>query len=165
MAATTILRQYNGAGETESAVTTAFLQNTDVVSPATKATATAIPVPGAGSNFSFEMWHKIEVTGGTYVSLDTFRHHIGAAVGNGLLLETSAQSGTPSNETYTTPINTNSAKADTTMPTTDPAVETIVGSLTSDTETTGHVVMQLEVPSTATGGFDGTLTYVWSETT
>ena len=166
MAATVQINEYNGAGETKTAAVAKghFLNiESASVSDAIRDN-NPIPVPGAGSNYSYEKWHKLEVTGGTYTELTDFRHFIDSAPGTGLVIETSANTGTPSNETYNTPINTASAKADTTMPTTDPAAASISGTLTANGQETGYVVTQLEVQSTATAGFDRTVTWKWAET-
>jgi len=166
MAATVAINEYFSAGETKSAaIAKGHFLNIDAASTSDAVRdANPIPVPATGSNYSYEKWHKLEATGGTFTSLTDFRHYNSAAPGTGLAIETSAQSGTPSDETYNTPINTNSAKADTAMPTSDPAVKTINGTLTAATQETGYVVTQLEVQSTATAGFDLTCTWKWAET-
>lgn len=168
MAATVALNEYNTVSETKTAdVARADFLSADVAStsttvrnnnPLTKVAATTVR--------SYEKWHKLEVTGGTYVQLDTFRHYFDAGLPAGFTAQTSAQSGTPSNETFATPVNSDSTLADTAFPTSDPAAATISGTLTTNTDETGYVVSQLDMDSdTAVGGFNINVIWKWAETT
>ena len=164
MAATTQINQFTGtnAATEQADVSTIYWMSADVVSNTTNRDANPITIPGAGTDYSYENWQQLEITGGTFTSADTFRHYIDAAPGSGRTIFTSAQTGTPSNPSGTTPVDTNSTIADQAMPTTDPAASTINGSLTG-VGSTGYVVTQLDVASTATAGFSGTLTWAWDE--
>jgi hypothetical protein len=165
MAATTRINEYNGsaAGTVTNAVARGDWLSAEVASNSDLRNTYPITLPGAGTNYSYEKWHKLEVTAmNDATSVGTIRHYLTAALPTGYLGYTSAQSGTPSNPSGTTPIVTQSTIATTAMPTSDPAVSTISGTLTG-TGTSGFVVTQLRVGTTAAAGFENTVRWAWYE--
>lgn len=165
MAATVQLNQYYGssAGTKNAGVARNDFLSADVAQTSDLRATYPITVPGAGTNYSYELWQKLEVTAmGGSTKVDTIRHYSSGAPGTGLAISTSANSGTPSNPAGATPVNTNSALATTSMPTSDPGVATISGTLTTTGES-GYVVSQCDVGTTATAGFELTFTFRYAE--
>ena len=165
MAATTQFNQYTGsaAGTKNAGATTCYFMAADTTSSTANRDANPVTVPSSGNAYSYELWYKLEATGGTFTSISDIRHYNSAAPGTGLSIETSANTGTPSNPTGTTPVVTDSTFATTAMPTSDPGAATISGTLTSATDESGYVVTQITVASTATAGFSATQTWKWAE--
>lgn len=127
--------------------------------------ANPIAVPGTGTAYSFEKYHKLRWASGTATTLDTFRHYYsGGSPSSGCSLFTNAQTGTPPNDSAAAPVGTNSAKATTAYPSADPAATTFTGSLTASGQSTSYVITQLDVADSATDGFSLTENFVWNET-
>jgi len=166
MAATTRINEYNstGAGTATNAVGRGDWLSSDAASNTDLRNTWPLTLPTGGNHtYSFEKWHKLEVTAmGDATSVGTIRYYLLAALPTGYAGKTSASTGTPSNPTGTTPVSTQSSFATTSLPTADPAAQTIIGTLTA-AGTSGYVVSQLDVTSTATAGFEGTMRWAWYE--
>jgi len=161
MAATIIINESNGAGET---VTTGI--STGHFRGATDSPNLGAPVddPIALSANSYEKWWKLEWDSGTAVQVDTIRVHSSGAEPTDTLCKTSADSGTPSDATYATPSTSTSSVATNNIPTSDPAVATVAGTLTATSQESGYVVHQVQVGASATAGFASrTITFSWRE--
>lgn len=166
MAATTKFINRHGAspGTLQDPATSAYLMAADLASTTGNRDANPVVVVAATTVRSYERWTRLEITGGTFTQLTTFRQYIsGFSPPTGVSLFTSAQA-TPQDPTYATPVNTDSTFATTTMPTSDPGAARIFGTLTASGQQTGYVVMQVDVVDTATAGFDATITWAWAET-
>ena len=163
MAATVQINEYNGSGQTKSAnIAYGHYLSADLPGTSDLRTANPITKPSSGTNRSYEKFQKLEVTAmGGSSQIDTIRHYLTGSLPTGFSLWTSAHS-TPDTETYATPVNTDSSKADTAMPTSDPAVATISGTITAAGES-GYVVTQLDVETTAAAGFDATTQWRYAE--
>jgi hypothetical protein len=114
---------------------------------------------------SYEKWHRARWASGSASRLDTWRHYKsdGAVVAN-TAHKTSADSTTPSNPVYAAPVTTTSTIAIHDIPTSDPAVQEIVGELNATTERTSYVATQIQVGASATvGDLDGEITWAWRE--
>ena len=165
MAATVEICESNGAGETVTHnVSRGDWLSADQAGDSDKRSTYPITKPAAGTEYSFEKWHRLHVTAmGGSSKVETIRHYISdGAPGGGWTIYTSAQTGTPSNETYATPVDSDSTKADQAMPTSDPAAANISGSLTA-AGYSGYVVTQADVDNTATAGFSKTVTWKYAE--
>lgn len=163
MAATVQINQYWGttAATKEANVTRHDYLSADVAQSSDLRSANPIDVEG-GTNYSYEVWHKLEVTAmGGSVEVDTIRHYCNSQTpATGITLFTSAQTGTPSDETAATPVDTNSTLADQTFPSTDPSAANISGDLTATGES-GFVVSQADVGPTATAGYENASNTTW----
>lgn len=163
MAATVQLNEYNTAGQTKTGnISFGHYLSADLPGTSDLRTANPITKPVAGTNYSFEKYQKLEVTAmGGSSQIDTIRHYLTAGLPTGFALWTSAHL-TPDTETWATPVNTDSSKADTAMPTSDPAVATIAGTLTSVGES-NFAITQLDVGTSAAAGFDATTQWRYAE--
>jgi hypothetical protein len=157
-------QRYGAPAGTEVTVTRHdYLGTGGDVSQATDQRSTyPIDVPGAGTNYSYEVWHRLEVTAmGGSVEVDTIRHYANSQTpATGITLFTSASTGTPSDETYAQPVITNSTLADQTFPTSDPTSANISGDITS-AGYSGYVVTQADVGTTATAGYEHASNTTW----
>lgn len=166
MAASTQIDQGYGTdlGSTQANVTRHDFLSADVAQSSDLRNTYPITVPGAGTNYSYEVWHRLNVTAmGGSTRIYTIRHYtVSATPATGIALASSAETGTPSNETGTTPINTDSTKADQTFPTSDPSASNIYGDLTG-TGTSGWVVSQADVGTSATAGYSQDTTWKYAE--
>jgi len=162
MAATVQINEYNTISETKTAniSTGHFRGETD--SPNL---ADPVDDPIAAGANSYEKWWKAEVTAmGGSSKLDTWRIYLSAgSVPGSTSLLTSADSSTPSNPAYATPTTSASSVAIYAMPTSDPGVATITGTLTATGETS-YVVQQVQAGGGETASNQsGQLTFVWRE--
>lgn len=162
MAATVQYNEYNTVGETKTGnLSTGHYRG------ATDSPNLADPVddPIEANANSYEKWWKMEATAmGGASKLDTFRIHMstGSVPGNTDYM-TSADATTPSNPVFATPTTSTSSVAVYAMPTSDPAVETITGSLTAIGETS-YFVQQIQVGvSETTSEQTGEVTTSWRE--
>lgn len=165
MAATVQLSESNGAGPTVTdGVSRGDWLSADSVGDSDKRSTYPITKPGAGTNYSYEKYHRLKVTAmGGSTRIYTIRHYFtGGAPGTGWNVQTSAKTTTPSNETYAAPVATDSTKADQAMPTTDPAAANISGDLTA-IGYSGYVVTQADVTTTATAGFTNNVRWAYAE--
>ena len=155
MPATVQVNEFNGAGQTESlGIGFCHFLGADLAGNIDRRTANPIDKPTAGVNRSFEKFYKIHVTAmGGSVSIGTLRHHLSAAPPAGFSAFTSAVAPPPAAPTYATPTNADSAKAINAMPTADPGVATIGGTLTADGQKSDFVVTQLDVSTSASAGY------------
>lgn len=161
MAATVIVNESNGAGETQTFnISTSHYGTSDAAN-----IATAITQPIAPGNNSFEKYQKLETDGGTFVQVDTIRiHRTSGAIPGGNSHLGSQDTGTPSDEAYAQPVDTASSKADTAIPTSDPAVASISGTLTGAGDESGYWVHQVQLTGGATDGHTtGNIRWSWRE--
>lgn len=175
MAATVQISRYHGAGPTKVASVT----RADWLSaPPTGFTAgnedlrSTYPIskPSSGSVWSFDNWHKFEVTimGGS-TSVGSLKYYSSGAPGTGWTLRTTASTGTPSAATYVTPSATDKSATTitTAMPTAEPGSYTIAcpGPLEAMTAAGSslYVADQLECASTVTGGVNLTIQWKYTE--
>lgn len=151
-------------GSIQANVTRHDYLSADVAQSSDLRSANPITVPGAGTNYSYEVWHRLNVTAlGGSTRIYTIRHYtVSATPATGISIFTSASTGTPSNVTAATPVITNSANATNAFPTTDPAAANISGDLTA-TGTSGWVVSQADVGTTATAGYSQDTTWKYAE--
>lgn len=164
MAATVVFSESNGAGPTVTdSVARGDWLSADSVGDSDKRNTYPLTKPGAGNTYSYEKYNRAKCTAlGGSTRLYTFRHYLVAAPPSGWTVQTSAQTGTPSNPSYVQPVATNSTVANQAMPTTDPAAANIAGDLTA-TGYTGYVVTQADLDTTPTAGFDATVRWKYAE--
>lgn len=165
-AATTSIQQGYGTtvGSTATVDRHDFLSG-DVSQATDQRSTYPITVPGSSSVYSYEVWHRLNVTNmGTSTQVYKIRHYtVSYQPVTGITLRTSASTGTPSNITADTPITTSSADAANNFPTADPTPDyNISGTLTA-TGQSGWVVSQAEVASTTTVGFTQNVTWKYAE--
>lgn len=164
MAATVVLNEYNGAGETKTAnVTNVNMGNTD----APNLDPNAYPIePG---NNSYEKWNKLEVTAlGGVSTVKNFKVYRSGALGGAATHLTSCKTSAYSAPTYAQPVATDSTVAVNAMPTSEPASANlgIGGSLTGELTAAGetdYLVHQIQTDPTDTAGSTSTLTVAWDE--
>lgn len=164
MAATVQIDEYNGVGETKTAnITNSNFGSND------SANLTAATYPITAGTYSYEKYQKLEVTamGGSSKVKDIKVWYTGTLSGSDALDSNAKTSAYGGAATYATPVNTDSSKATTTMPTSAPGTANlgIGGSLTGELTATGYsdyLVMQLTVHSATTAG--ATLTMNWRYT-
>lgn len=162
MAATVQIIEKNGAGGTGTDKTSGTIRfknadnaTVDLNNPMVK--------PGAGSDFSFEKWLRMNVTGGTYSQITNVKAYSDGAngLGTGVLLWAKAVTA------YSTPAEATSTAGYTNFFTyTSGSPLTLgAGPYTSTGEKADHLVMMCEVQSTASGGLTAseTLTLAWDE--
>lgn len=162
MAATVQIIEKNGAGGTATDKTSGNIRfknadnsTVDLVNPMVK--------PGSGSDFSFEKWLRLNVTGGSYSQITNVRAYSDGAngLGTGVLLWAKAVTSfaTPAEATATTGY-TNFFSY-----TSGSSLSLGAGPYTSTGEKADHLVMMCEVQSTASGGLtpSETLTLAWDE--
>ena len=166
MAATVQINQYWGAtaATKEADVSRHDYLSADVAQSSDLRAANPVDVEG-GTNYSFEVYHTLEVTAmGGSTEVDTIRHYtVSQTPATGVTLFTSAQTGTPSDETAATPSDDDSTKADQAFPIADPSAANISGDLVATGES-GYVVSQMDVGATATAGFTQNTTWKYAET-
>lgn len=162
MAATVQIIEKNGAGGTGTDKTSGTIRfknadnaTVDLNNPMVK--------PGAGSDFSFEKWLRMNVTGGTYSQITNVKVYSdgGNGLGTGVLLWAKAVTA------YSTPAEATSTAGYTNFftYTSGSALTLGAGPYTSTGEKADHCVMMCEVQSTASGGLTSseTLTLAWDE--
>lgn len=162
MAATVQIVEKNGAGATATDKTSGTIRfknadnaTVDIVNPMVK--------PASGTDYSFEKWLRLNVTGGTYTDISNIRAYSdganGLGTGIGLYAKAVATYATPAEATATTGYTdfftyTSAAPLD------------LAGDGSTGTGEKGdHLVMILTVADTATGGVtpSETLTIAWDE--
>lgn len=162
MSATVQLIEKNGAGGTGTDKTSGTIRfkNAD---NATVDLANPMVKPGAGSDFSYEKWLRMNVTGGTYSQITNVKVYSdgGNGLGTGVLLWAKAVA------SYSTPAEATSTAGYTNFftYTSGSALTLGAGPYTSTGEKADHCVMMCEVQSTASGGLTAseTLTLSWDE--
>ena len=162
MAATVQLIEKNGAGGTATDKTggtvrfkTADNSTVDLVAPIAK--------PAAGSNWSFQKWLRMNITGGTYTSISNVKAYTdgssGLGAGINLWAKATAAYATPALETAST------GYANAFTYTSGAALTLGAGPFSGTGEKADHLVLALEVTSAASGGLtvSETLTLAWDE--
>lgn len=162
MPATVQLVEKNGAGGTQTDKTSGNIRfkNAD---NATVDTANPLVKPGAGVDYSFEKWLRLNVSGGTYTEISNVKVYMdgGNGLGTGVALYAKAVTA------YATP-----AEATATAGYTDAFTYTSgspltlgAGPYTSTGEKADHLVMMMTVGTTVSGGItpSETLTLAWDE--
>lgn len=162
MAATVQLIEKNGAGGTATDKTggTVRFKNADnstvdLLNPMVK--------PGAGSDWSFEKWLRMNVTGGTYTQITNVKVYSDGSSGLGTGINVWAKAvasyATPAEGTAST------GYANLFTYTSGAALSLGAGPFTSTGEKGDHAVLLCEVTSAAAGGLtpSETLTLAWDE--
>jgi hypothetical protein len=162
MAATVQLIEKNGAGGTPTDKTSGTIRfknadnsTVDLINPMVK--------PVAGTDYSFEKWIRLNVTGGTYTQITNVKAYMDGSngLGTGILLWAKAVTA------YATPAEATGSAGytDAFSYTSGSALSLGAGPYTSTGEKGDHLVMMLAVDSTATGGVtpSETLTIAWDE--
>lgn len=162
MAATVQIIEKNGAGGTPTDKTSGTIRfknadnsTVDLTNPMVK--------PGAGSDFSFEKWLRMNVSGGTYSQITNVKAYSdgGNGLGTGVLLWAKAVA------SYSTPAEATATAGYTNFftYTSGSSLTLGAGPYTSTGEKADHLVMMCEVASTASGGLTSseTLTLAWDE--
>lgn len=162
MAATVQIIEKNGAGGTPTDKTsgTVRFKNAD---NATVDTSNPMVKPVSGTDYSFEKWLRLNVTGGTYTQITNVKAYTdganGLGTGVGLYAKAVASYATPAEATST------AGYTDAFTYTSGSALTLGAGPYTSTGEKGDHLVMMLTVGDTATGGVTAseTLTIAWDE--
>jgi len=162
MAATVQIVEKNGAGGTQTDKTggTVRFKNADnstvdLVNPMVK--------PGSGSDWSFQKWLRLNITGGTFTQISNIKAYTdgssGLGTGINLWAKAVASYATPAEETAST------GYANAFTYTSGSALSLGAGPFTGTGEKGDHLVMALEVTSAASGGLtpSETLTMAWDE--
>lgn len=162
MAATVQLIEKNGAGGTPTDKTSGTIRfknadnsTVDLSNPMVK--------PGAGSDFSYEKWLRMNVSGGTYSQITNVKAYSdgGNGLGTGVLLWAKAVTA------YSTPAEATATAGYTNFftYTSGSALTLGAGPYTSTGEKADHLVMMCEVASTASGGLTSSevCTLSWDE--
>ncbi|MGL4576377.1 MAG: hypothetical protein ACRCV9_16455 [Burkholderiaceae bacterium] len=162
MAATVQIVEKNGAGGTATDKTSGTIRlkkadnaTVDLVAPLVK--------PASGSDWSFEKWLRLNVTGGTYTQITNVRAHTDGVngLGSGINLWAKAV------PTYATPAQgTASAGYTNAFTFTQGAPLNLgAGPFTSTGEKGDHLVLLAEVTNAAAGGLtpSETITLAWDE--
>ena len=162
MAATVQIVEKNGAGGTQTDKTSSNIRfkNAD---NSTVDTSNPMVKPGAGVDYSFEKWLRLNVSGGTYTEITNVKAYMDG--GNGrrtsvtLYAKAVASFATPAEATATT------GYTDAFTYTSESPLTLGAGPFTSTGEKTDHLVMMLTVGTTASGGItpSETLTLAWDE--
>lgn len=149
MAATVQIIEKNGAGGTPTDKTSGQIRfkNAD---NATVDTSNPMVKPGSGTDYSFEKWLRLNVTGGTYTEITNIKAYMDGAsgLGTGVTLYAKAVA------SYATPAEATSATgyADAFTYTSGSPLTLGAGPYTSTGEKGDHLVMMLAVGTTASGG-------------
>lgn len=162
MAATVQIVEKNGAGGTQTDKTSGSIRfknadnaTVDLVNPMVK--------PSSGTDFSFEKWLRLLVTGGSYSQMTNIRAYMDGAggLGTGVALYAKAVS------SYATPAEASSTSGYTNAfsYTSASPLSLGAGPFTSTGEKGDHLVMMLAVDNTCSGGVTPaeTLTFAWDE--
>ena len=165
MAATVEISESNSAGETVTdGVTRGDWLSADSEGDSDKRSTYPITKPPSGNTYAFEKWHRLHVSAwGGSQQIESIRHWVDSLPGSGWTIQTSAQTGVPSDETFDTPSDSDSVEADQAFATSDPAAANISGTLTGGTVYSGYVVSQSDVDNTATAGFAQTVSWRYAE--
>lgn len=162
MAATTRIIEKNGAGPTltqKDGGTVRFKKadnsTVDLSNPLVK--------PGAGNDYSFEKWLRLEVTGGTYSQITNIKAYSDGANGMGTGVEVYAKAVA----SYATPALGSSITGYTDLfsYTSGSPLSLGAGPFTSTGEKGDHLVLLARVGTTVSGGVTPgeTLTFGWDE--
>ncbi|WP_157266600.1 hypothetical protein [Azohydromonas aeria] len=161
MPATVRIIQKTGAGGTATDASggirfkNADNATVDLVNPMVK--------PASGSDFSFEKWLRLEVTGGTYTQITNIRAYSDGANGMGTGINLWAKAVT----NYAQPAEPTSTSGFTNFfsYTSASPLSLGAGPYTGNGEKGDHVVLMMEVQSTASGGLTATETasFSWDE--
>lgn len=162
MAATVTIVEKTGAGGTNTDKTsgTVRFKNAD---NATVDLNNPMVKPGSGSDFSFEKWLRMNVTGGTYSQITNVKLYSDGAngLGTGVLIWAKAVT------TFATPAEATATTGYTNLfsYTSGAALSLGAGPYTSTGEKGDHAVLMAEVQSTASGGLTATetITMAWDE--
>jgi len=162
MAATVQIIEKNGAGGTATDKTGGTIRfknadnsTVDLVNPMVK--------PTSGSDFSFEKWLRMNVTGGTYTQITNVKAYTdgssGLGTGVNLWAKAVASYATPAEATATT------GYANLFTYTSGSPLSLGAGPFTGTGEKGDHLVAMCEVTSAASGGLtpSETLTLAWDE--
>jgi hypothetical protein len=162
VAATVQIIEKNGAGGTPTDKTSGTIRfknadnsTVDLVNP--------MVMPTSGTDFSYEKWLRMNVTGGTYSQITNVRAYSdggnGLGTGVGLFAKAVASFATPAEATST------SGYTDFFTYTSGSSLSLGAGPFTSTGEKGDHCVMILTVADTASGGLTAseTLTMAWDE--
>lgn len=162
MAATVQILEKNGAGPTTTDKTGGNVRmkkadnsTVDLVNPLVK--------PPSGSDWSFEKWLRLNVTGGSYSQMSNLKAYFdgSSGLGTGVNLWAKAVS------TYATPTQgaSSSGYANAFTYTSGAPLSLGAGPYTSTGEKGDHLVLLAEVQSTAAGGLTAseTVTFGWDE--
>jgi hypothetical protein len=162
MAATVTIVEKNGAPGTNTDKTSGTVRfknadnsTVDLVNPMVK--------PGSGSDFSFEKWLRMNVTGGTYSQITNVKLYSDGANGLGTGVNIWAKAVT----SYATPAEATATTGYTNLfsYTSGAALTLGAGPYTSTGEKADHAVLMAEVTSSASGGLTSTetITMAWDE--
>lgn len=162
MAATVQIIEKNGAGGTPTDKTSGQIRfkNAD---NATVDTANPMVKPGAGTDYSFEKWLRLNVTGGTYTEITNIKAYMDGANGLGtgvtLYAKAVASYATPAEATGT------AGYTDAFTYTSGSPLSLGAGPYTSTGEKGDHLVMMLAVGTSASGGITSSevLTFSYDE--
>lgn len=162
MAATVQLVEKNGAPGTQTDKTSGQIRfkNAD---NATVDTANPLVKPGAGVDYSFEKWLRLNVSGGTYTEISNIKMYMDGAngLGTGVTLYAKAVTAysTPAEATATT------GYTDAFTYTSGSPLSLGAGPYTSTGEKGDHCVMMMTVGTTVSGGItpNETITLAWDE--
>ena len=162
MAATVLIREKNGAGETATDKTsgTVRFKNAD---NATVDTSNPMTVPVAGTDYSFEKWMRFNVSAGTYTEITNVEVYTdgGNGLGTGISVfgKTAAAYATPAEATTT------SGYTDLFTYTSGSPLTIGAGPYTSTGDKGNYLVMIMTVADTATAGVTAseTVTWAWDE--
>ena len=162
MAATVQIIEKNGAGGTPTDKTSGTIRfkNAD---DATVDLNNPMVKPPSGTDYSFEKWLRLNVTGGSYTQITDIEAYMdgSSGLGTGVSLYAKAVS------SYATPAEATSASGytDAFTYTSGSPLSLGAGPYTSTGEKGDHLVMMMAVASTASGGLtpSETLTVAWDE--
>lgn len=162
MAATVQIVEKNGAPGTQTDKTSGTIRfkNAD---NSTVDTGNPMVKPGAGVDYSFEKWLRLNVTGGTYTEITNVKAYMDGAngLGTGITLYAKAVA------SYATPAEATAITgyADAFTYTSGAPLSLGAGPFSGTGEKGDHLVMMLTVGTTASGGItpSETLTVGWDE--
>lgn len=162
MAATVQIIEKNGAGGTPTDKTSGQIRfkNAD---NATVDTANPMVKPGAGTDYSFEKWLRLNVTGGTYTEITNIKAYMDGANGLGtgvtLYAKAVASYATPAEATGT------AGYTDAFTYTSGSPLSLGAGPYSGTGEKGDHLVMMLAVGTSASGGITSSevLTFSYDE--
>lgn len=162
MAATVQIIEKNGAGGTPTDKTSGTIRFKNADDSAVDLNNPMVKPP-SGTDYSFEKWLRLNVTGGTYTQITDIVAYMdgssGLGTGVGLYAKAVASYATPAEATSA------SGYTDAFTYTSGSPLSLGAGPYTSTGEKGDHLVMMLTVASTASGGLtpSETLTVAWSE--
>jgi hypothetical protein len=162
MAATVQIVEKNSAGGTQTDKTTGQVRfkNAD---NATVDTSNPMVKPGAGTDYSFEKWLRLNVSGGTYTEITGIKAYMDGAVSFGTGVDVYAKAVTA----YATPAEATgvSGYVNINTYTSGAPLSLGAGPFTSTGEKGDHLVMMMAVGTGASGGLTPTeqLTIAWDE--